>query len=108
MNSLSEKTSFVFLFKTEFLLCKNLKAMFANFSFAKPAKSTLRPQDSQRKRAVLLLNDVASRIAPFQGFDWLSGAREIVTIKLSSGCSSKAKFLVVFNKRIIPLALVGY
>ena len=54
----------------------------------------------------------------FQGFDWLSGhgiyhAREKATIKLSSGCSCKAKserpskyFLIVFNKTKISLALV--
>ena len=59
----------------------------------------------------------------FQGFDWLSGhvcmshytMLKKKSIKLSSASSCKAKsarysniFLIVFNKTIIPLALVGY
>ena len=48
-------------------------------------------------------------------YDPLYQAREIATIKLPSSCSCKAKSarisnisLVIFNKTIIPLVLVGY
>ena len=57
----------------------------------------------------------------FQRFDWLSGhgrlchARELAAIKLSSGCSFKAKSprsciisCFLLNKTIIPVVLVGY
>ena len=47
-------------------------------------------------------------------YEPLYHAKEIETIKLSPGCSSKAKsarssnIYFFFNKTIIPLALVGY
>ena len=50
-------------------------------------------------------------------YESLYHTREMVTIKLPSGCSNKAKsakfsntmyLLMIFNKTIIPLALVGY
>ena len=48
-------------------------------------------------------------------YEPLYHAREIATIKLSSGCSCKAKSagfsnisLTIFNKPIILLTLVGY
>ena len=48
-------------------------------------------------------------------YEPLYHAQEILTIKLSSSCflqsgakEDLAKFLIVFNKTIIPFALVGY